>query len=117
MAEKTNEPIRLSSAAIVDGKYFPPGAALPYTAESEVPPNLRPLIGTGAEEPPFDPAERNIYDLPPHLRRQVRGIQSGWDLQDWAEEHASEPLPPETAEALQAKHDEHIAMLKAQGGV
>jgi hypothetical protein len=105
------EPIRLSTGAIVDGRYFAAGSVLPFTKEADVPENLRPYIAT--EEEILPPPVRNIYDLPPHLRRQARQIQANVQWQDWAEAQASEPLPPDVAEVLQDSHDKYIS-IKAQ---
>ena len=55
---------------------------LPFAAEHELPENLKALIATGEEEEPFDPAERNFYDLPPHLRRQARAVRGNVLLQE-----------------------------------
>ena len=42
--------IRLSTAAIVGGKYFAAGSVLPFEKEADVPENLRPHILTGEPE-------------------------------------------------------------------
>ena len=111
------EPIRLRTAAIIDGAYYREGEPLPFVSENEVPPNLRHLIASDADAegpPPFDPAERNFYS--PHLRRQARAVRGNIQFQDWAEQEveAAGKLPPETEEALQAAHDKAIGLVKAQ---
>lgn len=118
--EKTKKPaalVVLRENCIIGGQFFAAGEALPFEREEDLPAALKPLVATGTEEvPPFDPAERNIYDLPRHLRRQVRGIQSAWDFQHLAEEQAvaDQKLPAETQEVLETAHAAHIAKLKAQ---
>jgi hypothetical protein len=107
-------PVVLSANCIADGRFIPAGSETPFTEET-LPEHLRQYLARGDEEPFYSPAERNIYDLPPHLRRQARQALGNVQWQDWAEEVASEPLPAETAAVLQTKHDEHIASLKAQG--
>ena len=83
---KYHDPIKLRTAAIIDGVYYRAGEVLPYTAESELPENLRPLVATGEEEAPFDPAERDFYR--PNLRREARRILGNVQWQDQAEAEA-----------------------------
>ena len=91
----------------------PPVSRWPYAIESDLPENLKGLVATG-NEVPYSPAERNIYELPPHLRRQAREIEGVVQWQSWCEERAAEPLPPGVEEVLQAEHDKRIGHTKAQ---
>ena len=63
--EKPAEPVVLSTNCIVDGKFVPAGEPVPFEREEDLPENLRPLVATGDEPPPFHHSERNIYDQQP----------------------------------------------------
>ena len=120
--------IRLSTAAIIGGKYFAVGSVLPFEKEADVPPNLKEYILTGEPEDDalgpetasFQP--NTVYQLTSDGRmgravlRQATQVNAVLQEQAWCEAQAEQErqLPEETAEALQAKHDERIAMLKAQ---
>ena len=110
------EPIVLTTNCIVDGVFIPAGDPVPYTSEKDLPETLRPLVALGDEEPPYHPAERNIYFGSPAGRGQARRILGNVLLQDNVEtaELAAQALPAETEEALQAAHDKASALAKAQ---
>ena len=74
---------------------------------------MKPFVATG-QEMPFNPAERDIYSMSPLARRAVRRLEMDAAHQEFAEAVASEPLPPETAEALRASHELHIGKALAQ---
>ncbi len=113
---KYHDPVRLKTACIINGQYYRQGEVLPFAAEHELPENLKALIATGEEEEPFDPAERNFYDLPPHLRRQARAVRGNVLLQEeneaFAEAH--QRLPEDVQAALEDAHALHVAKVKAQ---
>ena len=46
---------------------------LPFTRAADLPESLKPFVATG-EEASIQPAERNIYDTPLAIRRQVRKL-------------------------------------------
>ncbi len=103
----------LSVNAIIEGVFYRAGTPLPYQSEKDLPPNLQPFVATG-QEPSLQPVMRNIYDLSPAARRQIRVHEAAAAEKAWAEQVADEPLPPETAEALQASHDIAIGRARAQ---
>ena len=122
--EQPQLPIKLTGACICDGKYFEPGAPLPFASEAEVPVTLQHLIAVDESEIP-DPIVRNIYGTPQPeprytyqstggLRGDARQAVQGWHAADEAAEFANRPLPPEIEEALQASHDRHIGLAKGQ---
>jgi hypothetical protein len=86
---------------------------LPYANEADLPPSLQPFIACEGAQP-LPPPERNIYDLPSSVRRQVRGLELAAAEKEWAEEQASEPLREDVAAALRAKHDLSIGKALAQ---
>jgi hypothetical protein len=103
----------LSVNAIIDGKFYGAGTPLPFTSENDLPEVLRSFIATG-EEASTQPVVRNIYDLHPAARRAVRRLEMHAAHQEFAEQVAAEPLPPETAAALEASHELHIGRAKAE---
>jgi hypothetical protein len=103
----------LNVSAIVGGVFYGAGTPLPYENENDLLASLKPFIATG-EEPSLQPVVRNIYDLSPAARRQVRQLEMQAAHQEFAEQVASEPLPPETAAALQASHNIAIRRARAQ---
>jgi hypothetical protein len=90
---------------VATGQFYCAGTAVPFT-ETDLPAALQPFVATG-EEPSIQPVERNIYNSW-SIRRQVHRLEKGVALQEAAEEEATAPLPPETAEALLAAHELHI---------
>ena len=129
--EKPAGPVVLSANCIADGRFIPAGDPTPFT-EATLPEHLREYLASGAEDF-FTPAQRDIYRGQPGpepgagfiyqgvsngqwVRRQAAQAAAGLQEKAWLEaEAATETLPPETLEVLQAKHDEHIALLKARG--
>jgi hypothetical protein len=111
---KTAEPLVLSVNAIINGQFFSAGTPLPFTDESALPESLKPFVAGPDAPKPFDPSVRNIYDLSPLARREVRRLESIAAEKEWAQQVADEPLPPETAAALEASHELHIGRAKAQ---
>jgi hypothetical protein len=94
-APEQSSTLVLSANAIIGGVFFPAGDPLPFTSEADLPESLKPFVAT-AEAPPPEPPVRNIYDLPLSTRRQVRRLEMHAAHQEFAEQVASEPLPPET---------------------
>jgi hypothetical protein len=105
--EQPTTALTLTVNSVIGGVFFPAGSALPFGSENDLPTALRPFIASEAA-PPLPPPQRNIYDLPLSLRRQVHRLEKGIALREAAEEVASEPLPPETAAALQASHELYV---------
>jgi hypothetical protein len=101
----------LSVSVIADGKYFRAGEATPFT-EATLPDHLKEYISTGDEEPPFSPAERELYS--PALMHEVRRIKGNIELQSWCEEEANKPLPEDVREVLEDKHSRHVGLARAQ---
>ena len=112
-AEPPPQPVTLNVNCIVGGVFFHAGTPTPYATEADLPASLKPFVASEAAPPP-EPVERNIYDMPLSLKRQVGKLQLAAAEKAWAEEQASEPLPPETAAALEAKHELHIGTALAQ---
>ena len=110
--EQTAGPVRLSVNTVVDGRWFAAGEALPYASEAGLPAVLKPFIASGAELLP-DPSDRDIY-LSNQARRQARRLEAIAEEKEWAEQQASEPLPPDVAAALQDSHDRYIGEALAQ---
>jgi hypothetical protein len=98
---------------IHNGQFYQAGAPTPYASEADLPAALRAFVATGGE-PSTQPVERNVYDLPLSIRRQVREHERAAAEKAWAEEQASAPLRPDIAEALQDAHDRSIGLAKAQ---
>ena len=115
MAEQViaQRPITLTVNAIVNGAFFSAGAPLPFKDENELPETLRPFVASEAAPPP-EPVQRDIYDLPLSIRRQVRGLERTAAEKAWAEQQASEPLREDVAAALEAEHDTAIGLAKAK---
>jgi hypothetical protein len=116
MSERTTkEPpsIRLSTAVILDGKYFGIGQPLPFTDASALPENLRPYITAAGDEMLPHPSDRDIY-LSPAARRQARALEAEAQRQEWAEELASEPLREDVAAELEAQHAARIGKALAE---
>jgi hypothetical protein len=116
--EKPAGPVVLSTGAIIDGVYFAAGQTLPYTAEHEVPENLRPHILTDADELPV-PVVRNVYAhmQTPEQQRAVQECRGNIQLQtDWAEDAAiaEAKLPPETEAVLRDTAERNAALEKAK---
>ena len=86
---------------------------MPFESRTALPESLRPFIASG-NETPFEPIQRNIYDLAPAARRQVQQLELAAAEREWAEAQASEPLRPDVAAALAASHDIAIGRAKAQ---
>jgi hypothetical protein len=133
-SEQPPEPIRFASAVTIDGKYYPPGADVPYASESDVPETLKHLIARDESEIP-PPVTRDIYGQQPGgaaafeagvvyqplsggqwVQRQARAALAISQEQIWCEEQAeiASKLSPELEEVLQDSHDKHIALTKAQ---
>ena len=104
----------LSVNAIIGGVFYAAGSALPFTSESDLPTSLKAFVATG-NETPFQPAERNIYDMSPPLRRQARRLEMHAAHQEFAEQVAAAPLPEDVQAALEAEHDIAIGRARAQG--
>ena len=103
----------LSVNCIHNGQFYPAGTPTPYASEADLPLALKAFVARGDEPPPFNLSERNIYDLPPHLRRQVRGLQLAVDEKEAAEAAFDEPLREDIAEVLQSEHDTAIGRARA----
>jgi hypothetical protein len=120
--------IRLSTAAIVDGKYFAAGTVLPFEKEADVPPNLKEHILTGEPEdgalgePTASFQPNTLYQLTSDGRmgravlRQAAQVNAGLQEQAWCEAQAEldQQLPVETQTVLEDLHNERIALLKAR---
>ena len=115
-SQQPAEPIRLSTNCIVDGIFIRAGDPTPYVREEDLPENLRPLVATGDEEPPYHPSERNIYFGSAGARGRARRVLSNVQWQETLEAAAlaEQVLPAEAEEALQAEHDLRIGKAKAQ---
>jgi hypothetical protein len=128
--EKSAEPIRLTTAAVIDGVYFAAGQTLPYEREEDLPPNLKGLVATGQEDF-FHPREIDFYNNPrpdcgvvyqptgsdsQWTRRQARQVASVALEQDWAAEQLEREhaLPKETQQALEDIHSKDAALGKAE---
>jgi hypothetical protein len=111
-ATKQPEPIRLTTACVINGRYYRAGEPLPFANESEVPPNLAHLIGE--PEVPWHPCERDYYS--PEIRRQAAQVRGNVQWQDAAEveAEAAQQLPPEVKEVLEEEYSRRIQKLKAQ---
>ena len=106
-APEQPSPIVLSVNAIVEGKFIHAGTALPFTSAADLPESLKPFIARG-DETPFQAAARNIYDMPPPLRRQAWKLETIAQEKEAAEEEADAPLREDIQAALQAEHDLRI---------
>ena len=111
--EQPTTTLMLSVNAIIGGKFYGAGTPLPFTDENDLPASLKPFRATG-EEPSTQPVERNIYDLPLSVRRQVRKLELAAAEKEWAEAQAAAPLREDVAAALEAEHDIAIGRAKAQ---
>ena len=111
--EQPTTTLMLSVNCIHDGCFYPAGTPLPFTDESALPESLKPFVATAAAPPP-EPVQRNIYDLPLSIRRQVGKLELAAAEKEWAEAQASEPLREDVAAALEDAHAAHVGRAKAQ---
>ena len=113
MASEPPPAVILTVNAIVGGVFFHAGTPTPYASEADLPASLKPFVAT-AEAPPPEPVERNIYDMPLSLKRQVGKLQLAAAEKAWAEKQAAEPLRQDVAAALEDAHDRSVSIAKAQ---
>ena len=113
------------------GKFYTAGEALPVASVADLTENLQKVVATSepeAEEPnePRGNFETGvIYEMTDDgrlgrtlrrkVQRQVAELEAAAQEDDWIEEQAATAeLPPEIAEGLQAEHERHVDMQKAQ---
>ena len=118
-------PIRLSENTIWEGKFYVAGDPLPFERAEDLPENLRPLVVTGEPEEPDD-QPRGAFQLNTayqvtsdgrlgrQVQRQIAQMEAEAEEEEWLEEEASRPLPPEVAESLQQDHEAHVGLQAAQ---
>lgn len=122
-------PITLSTNTILGNKFYNRGDPLPVERVEDLPEQLRPLVVTGEPEADQEPGEvHGSYDLNTvyrvtdddrlgrRLQRQAAKLEAAAEEQEWIEEEADAPLPPEVAEALQDTHAADVARQAAQAG-
>ena len=119
-------PITLSENAILDGKFIWAGDPLPVARVEDLPENLRALVVTGEPEADEPGDARGSYErntvyrvtdddrLGRRLQRQAARMEAESAEEEWIEEEAERPLPPEVVEALQETHGSDVARQSAQ---